>query len=87
MQQAESMVLRVTRRFAVPSKMHPRHADLLRRFDQLSDDAVVPSQVTASILNISMRTVQRRLASVQLSPNRIGQRVGDVRAISRGVKK
>jgi hypothetical protein len=45
-----------------------RFQELIRDFDRLSNDAVVPTQVTASILNISARTVQRRFPSVQLSP-------------------
>jgi hypothetical protein len=58
-------------------------AEILRRFDQLPDDAVVPTAVTAAVHGVSPRTVRRRYLSVQLSPNRKGQRVGTIRAMSR----
>jgi len=61
-------------------------AEILRRFDQLPDDAVVPTQVTAAIHGVSPRTVRRRYPSVQLSPNRKGQRVGTIREMSRAEK-
>jgi len=61
-------------------------AEILRRFDQLPDDAVVPTQVTAAIHGVSPRTVRRRYPSVQLSPNRKGQRVGTIRTMSRAEK-
>jgi hypothetical protein len=61
-------------------------ADILRRFDLLPDDAVVPTQVTAAIHGVSPRTVRRVYPSVQLSPNRKGQRVGTIRAMSRAEK-
>ena len=61
-------------------------AEILRRFDQLPDDAVVPTQVTAAIHGVSPRTVRRVYPSVQLSPNRKGQRVGTIRAMSRAEK-
>jgi len=58
-------------------------AEILRRFDQLPDDAVIPTAMTAAIHSVSPRTVRRRYPSVQLSPNRKGQRVGTIRAMSR----
>jgi hypothetical protein len=61
-------------------------AEILRRFDQLPDDAVVPSSVTALVHGVSERTVRRIYPSVQLSPNRKGQRVGTLRAMSRAEK-
>ena len=61
-------------------------AEILRRFDQLPDDAVVPSYVTAIVHNVSERTVRRAYPSVQLSQNRKGQRVGTLRAMSRAEK-
>jgi hypothetical protein len=61
-------------------------AEILRRFDQLPDDAVVPTKVTALIHGISERNVRRTYPSVQLSPNRKGQRVGTIRAMSRAEK-
>jgi hypothetical protein len=67
-------------------KIPPRVADLIDRFDELSDDCVVPSAVTAAIHSVSIRTVLRRYPSIRLAPNRIGQRVGDIRKMSRGEK-
>jgi hypothetical protein len=61
-------------------------AEILRRFDQLPDDAVVPTAVTAAVHGVSPRTVRRVYPSVQLSPNRKGQRVGTIRAMSRAEK-
>jgi len=61
-------------------------AEILRRFDQLPDDAVVPTAVTAAIHGVSPRTVRRRYPFVQLSPNRKGQRAGTIRAMSRAEK-
>ena len=61
-------------------------AEILRRFDQLPDDAVVPSYVTAIVHGVSERTVRRTYPSVRLSQNRIGQRVGTLRAMSRAEK-
>jgi hypothetical protein len=70
--------------------MHPDDTDdlaeLLRRFDQLPDDAVVPTRVTAAVHGVSERTVRRRYPSVQLTLNRKGQRVGTLRAMSRAEK-
>jgi hypothetical protein len=71
----------------MPSKKHGAHcADLIRRFDQLSDDAVVPTQVAAALHNVAPRTVLRRYPLVQLTPNRLGVRVGTIRKMSRGEK-
>jgi hypothetical protein len=61
-------------------------AEILRRFDSLPDDAVVPTRVTAAVHGVSERTVRRTYPSVQLSPNRKGQRVGTLRAMSRNEK-
>jgi hypothetical protein len=61
-------------------------AEILRRFDELPDDAVVPSRVTAAVHGVSLRTVRRVYPSVQLSPGRKGQRVGTLRAMSRAEK-
>jgi hypothetical protein len=56
----------------------------LKAFDDLPDDAVVPRWVTAAVLNVSERTVRRSLPTVNLSPRRRGNRVGDIRTIARG---
>jgi hypothetical protein len=61
-------------------------AEILRRFDELPDDAVVPTAVTALLHGISAQTVRKIYPSVQLSPNRKGQRVGTIRAMSRNEK-
>jgi hypothetical protein len=66
--------------------MPPDIAEILKRFDQLPDDAVVPTRVTAAVHGISERTVRRTYPSVQLSPSRKGQRVGTIRSMSRGEK-
>jgi hypothetical protein len=59
---------------------------VLKRFPELPDDAVVPTAVTAIVHSVSERTVRRTYPSVQLSPGRKGQRVGTIRAMSRGEK-
>jgi hypothetical protein len=61
-------------------------SEILQRFDSLPDDAIVLTRVTAVIHGISVRTVRRTYPSVKLSPNRIGQRVGTIRALSRNEK-
>jgi hypothetical protein len=57
---------------------------LIKEFDSLPDDAVVPRRVTAAVLHISERTVRRSVPTVKLSPRRRGNRVGTVRSIARG---
>jgi hypothetical protein len=59
-------------------------AKILESFDQLPDDAIIPSCATAALHGVSERTVRRTYRSVQLSPGRKGQRVGDLRAMARG---
>jgi hypothetical protein len=60
--------------------------ELVKNFDALPDDAVVPSKVTDILLNISEWTRRRHpsLRRIQLSPRRFGHRVGDIRALVRG---
>jgi len=60
-----------------------KYAELIRHFDKLPDDAVVPRSVTAAVHGVSPRTVRRTYPSVQLSPGRVGQRVGTLRKMSR----
>jgi hypothetical protein len=62
------------------AKLHPT----IKAFDNLPDDAVVPRDVTAAVLNISERTVRRSVPTVKLSARRRGNRVGVIRAIARG---
>lgn len=59
--------------------------EILERFDALPDDAVVPSKITAVILGLSERTIRyhENLRRVQLSVGRYGQRVGDIRKLTR----
>jgi hypothetical protein len=61
-------------------------AEVLRQFDSLPDDAVVPARVAAAIHGVSTRTVRRRYPAVQLTLNRNGYRVGTLRAMSRAEK-
>lgn len=59
--------------------------EILECFDALPDDAVVPSKITAVILGLSERTIRyhENLRRVQLSVGRYGQRVGDIRKLTR----
>lgn len=58
----------------------------LRELDERPDDAIVADPVAAAMLDISLRTLRRRnpIPRVQLSPGRVGRRLGDVRAYVRG---
>jgi hypothetical protein len=58
--------------------------DEIKNFDDLPDGAVVPRRVTAAVLHISERTVQRSVPTVKLSRRHCGNRVGHIRAIARG---
>ena len=60
-------------------------SEILQRFDELPDDAVAPTKITAIILGLSERTVRyhRHLTRIQVSPGRYGHRVGDIRALAR----
>jgi hypothetical protein len=60
--------------------------DLVKNFDALPDDAVVPTKVTEILLNISEWTLRRNppLRRIQLSQQKFGHRVGDIRALVRG---
>jgi hypothetical protein len=59
--------------------------EALARFNALPDDAVLPSQVTAIILGVSERSVRYHpnLPRVQITRQRYGQRVGDIRKLCR----
>ena len=65
-----------------PKDLHAK----LQEFGTLPDDAIVHDAVAAKILNIGLRTLRRTqpVPRIQLSPNRIGRRVGDLRALVRG---
>ena len=59
--------------------------EIIKRFDQLPDDAVVQSKVTALVLGVSERTIRYHpnLPRVRISTGRYGQRVGDIRKLTR----
>jgi deoxyxylulose-5-phosphate synthase len=66
--------------------------DLIKNFDALPNDAVVPDKVVRIILNESERSFRRnfgahnsKLRKIQLGPRRHGRRVGDIRALVCGV--
>jgi hypothetical protein len=60
--------------------------ELIKNFDSLPDDAVVPDKVARIILNESERSFRRnsKLRKVSLGPQRNGRRVGDIRKLVRG---
>jgi hypothetical protein len=60
--------------------------ELVKNFDALPNDAVVPTKVTEILLNTSEWTLRRNppLRRIQISQNRYGHRVGDIRALVRG---
>ncbi len=59
--------------------------EIIKRFDQLPDDAVVQTKVTALVLGVSERTIRYhpQLRRVPVSRGRYGQRVGDIRKLTR----
>jgi hypothetical protein len=68
----------------MPKKISP--FELIKNFDQLPDDAVVPDKVARIVLNESERSFRRNtpLPKIQLGPGRNGRRVRDIRALARG---
>jgi hypothetical protein len=62
----------------------PNTFDILKRFDELPDDALVSSTVAAIVLNTGERTVRRNFPRVQTSARRFGFRVGTLRSLIRG---
>jgi hypothetical protein len=54
----------------------------LNELNDRPDDAVIADPVVAELLGISLRTLRRHqhIRRVQLSPGRVGRRLGDVRA-------
>lgn len=61
--------------------------EIVASFDRLSDDAVIPDSAAARILHIGVDTLKRqsRIPQRWLSERRCGRRVGDIRAVARGV--
>ena len=61
-------------------------ADVLKNFDNLPDDALVPPKVTALLLGgISTRTLRRSppIPKVKVTAQRGAYRVGDIRKLVR----
>jgi hypothetical protein len=61
--------------------------ELIKNWDSLPDDAIVPDKVARIILNESERSFRRnsKLRKVSLGPQRNGRRVGDIRKLVRGI--
>jgi hypothetical protein len=64
---------------------NPATFELIKRFDDLPNDAVLPTKATELVLGVSGRTVRYRLdlPRVQISAGRYGYRVGDIRDLVR----
>lgn len=62
--------------------------NLIKRFDELSDDCVVPPKVAAIVLGIPDRTLRYKppIPRVQITERKNGYRVGDLRALVRGLQ-
>jgi hypothetical protein len=62
---------------------YSRAFEIVKRFDQLPDNAVVQTKITALVLGIAERTVRYhdKLPRIPLSKGRYGQRVGDIRKL------
>ena len=60
--------------------------EIVKRFDDLPNDAVISPKITALVLGCAERTVRYhpKLRRVQISRGRYGYRVGNVRQIVRG---
>jgi hypothetical protein len=60
--------------------------EIVRNFDALPDDSVVQTKITSVITGLSDRTIRYhpKLKRIQISRGRVGQRVGDIRALLRG---
>ena len=62
--------------------------ELIEHFDRLPDDAIVPDVVARLVLNESERSFRLSppVPRVALGPQRGGRRVGDIRAVARGLR-
>ena len=60
--------------------------EIIKRFDDLSDDCVVSTKITALVLGCAERTIRYhpQLTRVHVSRGRYGFRVGNIRKIVRG---
>jgi hypothetical protein len=66
--------------------MRPRDvSDILRYFDQLPDQAVVPQKVTALLIGESARSLRRKkpIPTYPINGSLRGNKVGDVRRLLR----
>jgi hypothetical protein len=63
--------------------------ELLKRWPSLPDEAVVNCKVTAAVTGLSERTIRYdpRFERVYLTPNRYGNRVGNIRKVLAGLSK
>jgi hypothetical protein len=64
----------------------PSHFEIIKQFDQLPDDAIVPDPVARLVLNESERSWRRNrpVRRIAIGERRGGARVGDIRALVRG---
>jgi hypothetical protein len=54
--------------------------EIIKHFDELPDDAVLKTKITALLTGLSEKTVRKHYPRVPVSPGRYGQRVGDIRS-------
>jgi hypothetical protein len=70
---------------------NPAVFELVKRFDELPDDALLPTKGTALVLGVSERTIRtgrlNSLSRIQISDGRYGFRVGDIRALIRAGRR
>jgi hypothetical protein len=64
---------------------YSRAFEIIKRFDDLPENAVVQTKITALVLGLSERTIRYhpKLPRIALSQVRYGQRVGDIRQLVR----
>jgi hypothetical protein len=64
----------------------PSQLEIIKHFDELSDDMIVPDQIARIMLNVSPRQWfrSRPVPRRQISDRSGGSRVGDIRALVRG---
>jgi hypothetical protein len=70
-----------------PAKPPGYLAEILAKFDELPNDAIVPVAAAAALHSVSDETVRQKYDTVRLSAGRIGVRVGTLRAMSRAEKQ
>jgi hypothetical protein len=60
--------------------------EIVRRFDELPNDALIPPKPTAIILSTTDRNLRRNppIPKRQIGARAVGFRVGDIRALVRG---